>query len=164
MSNDTPTSGEHAVKSDSTSTPARKRPAKKRAGIEASADKQPAGEKQPEPAAVESTAAAKRAKRRRRKGKGGGDSSAKQDKSPDETVIELKSEIEAAAPPAPARPNPPHRPKHDPAQLAKFAWKIYLAEVSEEGVALIHDNDAKELARRCFRLAEIFMDEISRRA
>lgn len=47
--------------------------------------------------------------------------------------------------------------------LSKLAWKIYLAEVSEEGVALIGDNDAKELSRRCFRLAEIFMEEQTRR-
>ncbi len=47
--------------------------------------------------------------------------------------------------------------------LTKLAWKIYLSEVSEEGVALIGDSDAKELSRRCFRLAEIFMEEQSRR-
>lgn len=50
----------------------------------------------------------------------------------------------------------------DPAELATKAWKIYLAEVSEEGVSLIRDNDARELARRCFRLAEIFLDEKSK--
>ena len=44
-----------------------------------------------------------------------------------------------------------------------MAWKIYLAEVSEEGVALIGDNDAKDLSRRCFRLAEIFVEEQMRR-
>ncbi|MCX6847220.1 MAG: hypothetical protein NTU84_11850 [Verrucomicrobia bacterium] len=53
--------------------------------------------------------------------------------------------------------------KVDAEQLAKFAWKIYLAEVSEEGVALIGDNDARELSRRCFRLAEIFLEEQARR-
>ena len=51
----------------------------------------------------------------------------------------------------------------DPEILAKKAWKIYLSEVSEEGIALINDHDAKELSRRCFRLAEIFMDEQNRR-
>lgn len=55
------------------------------------------------------------------------------------------------------------RPKIDPEQLTKMAWKIYLAEVSEEGVALIGDNDAKDLSRRCFRLAEIFIEEQTRR-
>jgi hypothetical protein len=43
--------------------------------------------------------------------------------------------------------------------LCKKAWDIYLAEVSEEGVELFPDNDARELARRSFRLAEIFMQE-----
>ena len=59
----------------------------------------------------------------------------------------------------------PHKPrrKHDPEQIAKKAWKIFLSEVSEEGVALINDNDARELARRCFRLSEIFLDEVDRR-
>ena len=58
---------------------------------------------------------------------------------------------------------PPQRPKVDPQLLTKMAWKIYLAEVSEEGVALIGDNDAKDLSRRCFRLAEIFVEEQMRR-
>ena len=47
--------------------------------------------------------------------------------------------------------------------LAKRAWKIFLAEVSEEGVSLISDQDARELSKRCFRLAEIFLDEQGRR-
>ena len=64
--------------------------------------------------------------------------------------------------PAPQHPQPP-RAKIDPELLTKMAWKVYLAEVSEEGVALIGDNDAKDLARRCFRLAEIFIEEQSRR-
>jgi len=51
----------------------------------------------------------------------------------------------------------------DPEKVANKAWKIFLAEVSEEGVALIGDNDARELSRRCFRLAEIFIEEQSRR-
>lgn len=59
-------------------------------------------------------------------------------------------------------PQPPRR-KLDPEKVAKNAWKIYLAEVSEEGVALIADNDARELARRCFRLSEIFLEEEDRR-
>lgn len=56
------------------------------------------------------------------------------------------------------------RPKLDPEQVAKKAWKIYQAEVSEEGLALIDDQDAREISRRCFRLAEIFLEEASRRA
>lgn len=55
------------------------------------------------------------------------------------------------------------RRKLDPDKVAKNAWKIFLAEVSEEGVALIGDNDARELARRCFRLSEIFLEEEDRR-
>lgn len=51
----------------------------------------------------------------------------------------------------------------DPELLAKFAWKIYLSEVSEEGIALISDNDAREISRRCFRMAEIFLEEQGRR-
>ena len=43
--------------------------------------------------------------------------------------------------------------------LCKKAWEVYLAEVSEEGVELFPDNDARELARRSFRLAEIFLLE-----
>ena len=152
MSEDMPTSQEStAAPAPATESP-RKKTAKKTAAASATAAK----DHEPKDDAVEP---AKRNKRRRRKGKGGGESSAKQDKPAEETVIEIKSEIKAEAPPAPAKPNPPQRPRHDPGQLAKFAWKIYLAEVSEEGVALIHDNDAKELARRCFRLAEIFLDE-----
>lgn len=57
----------------------------------------------------------------------------------------------------------PPRSKLDPAVVARRAWKIYLAEVSEEGVALINDHDARELSRRCFRLAEIFLEEQARR-
>jgi hypothetical protein len=89
-------------------------------------------------------------KRRRRKGKGDGVASASQ--------FEAKP-----LPPVPgeAAPKPP-RAKIDPESLAKSAWKIYLAEISEEGVALIGDNDARDLARRCFRLAEIFMEEQTR--
>lgn len=43
--------------------------------------------------------------------------------------------------------------------LCRKAWEIYLAEVSEEGVELFPDNDGRELARRSFRLAEIFLLE-----
>jgi hypothetical protein len=90
----------------------------------------------------------KKNKRRRRKGKGG----------------RVETNEGAPAPKTDDTPQPPQqRPRLDPEQLAKFAWKIYLAEVSEEGVALIGDNDARELSRRCFRLAEIFLEEQSRR-
>ena len=55
------------------------------------------------------------------------------------------------------------RRRPDPEKVANKAWEIFLAEVSEEGVALIGDNDARELSRRCFRLAEIFIEEQERR-
>jgi|GEM_PF-2596659 len=45
----------------------------------------------------------------------------------------------------------------DEEQLKKNAWKIFLAELSEEGVELFDDNSAGELARRSFRLAEVFL-------
>ncbi len=61
------------------------------------------------------------------------------------------------------QPQKPRR-KLDPEKVAKNAWKIFLAEVSEEGVALIADHDARELARRCFRLSEIFLEEEERRS
>lgn len=59
---------------------------------------------------------------------------------------------------------PPAASKVDRGIAAAHAWQIYLAEVSEEGVALIGDQDAKELARRCFRLAEVFLEESARRS
>jgi hypothetical protein len=99
-------------------------------------------------------------KRRRKKGKGGSPQNAGQTVAGDATP-EAPSEIPAA--PAQTRPTQSPRAKADPEKVAKLALKIYLAEVSEEGVALIGDNDAKELSRRCFRLAEIFIEEESRR-
>lgn len=115
-------------------------------------------------------------KRRRRKGKGQGQQQANAQPQDGPASEEIFSLGEANPPPVPVadapkpqrppvhppRPAPP-RPKIDPETLATKAWKIYLAEVSEEGVALISDQDARELARRCFRLAEIFIEEQSRR-
>jgi hypothetical protein len=57
----------------------------------------------------------------------------------------------------------PERLTLDPEEVSKRAWKIYLGEVSEEGLALINDNTAREMAKRSFRLAEIFIEEQSRR-
>ena len=119
----------------------------------------------------QTTESAKR-KRRRRKGKGQGQG---QGSGPQNAVEPLSEESQSVAAPEPKsaesaqeqRPRPqtqaPPRPKIDPELLTKMAWKIYLAEVSEEGVALIGDNDAKDLSRRCFRLAEIFIEEQMRR-
>ncbi|MEX1116055.1 MAG: hypothetical protein WEB53_12445 [Akkermansiaceae bacterium] len=117
-------------------------------------------------------------KRRRRKGKGqgapqaaapfGAENSAGQTQDLSEPFEQAPGPPRPAAPqptmkpPAPPQPAPP-RPRIDPELLTKMAWKIYLAEVSEEGVALIGDNDAKDLSRRCFRLAEIFIEEQTRR-
>ncbi len=55
------------------------------------------------------------------------------------------------------------RPKLDSDEVAKKAWKIFQSEVGEEGLALIDDHDAREISRRCFRLAEIFLEEAARR-
>ncbi len=46
--------------------------------------------------------------------------------------------------------------------ICSKAWEIYSAEVKEEGVELIPDNDARELCKRSFRLAEIFLLEDAR--
>ena len=123
----------------------------------------------PEPEADSSSDASVREnskrKRRRKKGKGG------QQIAPlagsEDALTSSKNESPAAAPANAVAPPAPRqsqsKPKLDSEMIAKLAWKIYLAEVSEEGVALIGDNDAKELSRRCFRLAEIFTEEQARR-
>ncbi len=134
----------------------------------------------PEPEApISGGHAASDAKRKRRRRKGKGQSaqphaaaaSTEENLSSDDAVEHLA--VVATAPPAaprhPEAPQSPPRPpapraKMDPETLANKAWKIFLAEVSEEGVALIGDQDARELARRCFRLAEIFIEEQARRA
>jgi hypothetical protein len=121
----------------------------------------------------------KRVNRRRR---GKGKSSVQKDEplaasqAPGEEIISLaledpkprpeqKDRTESRDKPQENRPQQPHKPrrKPDPGKVAKNAWKIFLAEVSEEGVALIADNDARELARRCFRLSEIFLEEEDKR-
>ena len=107
-------------------------------------------------------------KRRRKKGKGGQNPQ----NNPQQAPVSADGEptIETVVENAPAQPQrhqhpqqQQQRPKVDPELLAKFAWKIYLSEVSEEGIALINDNDAREISRRCFRLAEIFLEEQGRR-
>ncbi len=129
----------------------------------------PAGAEWPEPEAESAGGppaqgeGAKR-KRRRRKGKG---QAAQNGGGPVGEEGEPSVSQESLPRPQPTQQQPqqpqPQRPKIDPELLTKMAWKIYLAEVSEEGVALIGDNDAKDLSRRCFRLAEIFIEEQSRR-
>ena len=49
--------------------------------------------------------------------------------------------------------------KLDSKTVTKRAWKIFLGEVNEEGLALIADKDARELARRSLRVAEIYCHE-----
>lgn len=67
------------------------------------------------------------------------------------------------------RPQPAPQPQQgpriavDPEELSKKAWRIFLGEVGEEGLALIGDQDAREISRRSFRLAEIFLEEQGRR-
>lgn len=107
-------------------------------------------------------------KRRRRKGKGQSTGPQNGGGPANEEVytIAVQEPVKSAEAPQPRpapQPQPPQRSKVDPELLTKMAWKIYLAEVSEEGVALIGDNDAKDLSRRCFRLAEIFIEEQTRR-
>lgn len=109
-------------------------------------------------------------KRRRKKGKGGQNAQHQAQQAPAssdgeptiETVVENAPQAQQQRHPHPQQPQQ-QRPKVDSELLAKFAWKIYLSEVSEEGIALINDNDAREISRRCFRLAEIFLEEQGRR-
>ena len=54
-------------------------------------------------------------------------------------------------------------PLVDAKELSKRAWKIFLSEVSEEGLALIGDKEGRELSKKSFRLAEIFLEEQGRR-
>jgi hypothetical protein len=107
-------------------------------------------------------------KRRRRKGKGqsAGPQNGGGPATEEVYTIAVQEPVKSAEAPQPRptpQPHQPQRPKVDPELLTKMAWKIYLAEVSEEGVALIGDSDAKDLSRRCFRLAEIFIEEQARR-
>jgi len=151
------------------------KPPRKAAGTESS-PKEPAAEAIPET----DTAPKADQKRRRRRGKGksghkDSDPATAQEPVSVEETIPLATEIpephpgkkqqpEARDKPQDNRPQPhKHRRKPDAGKVAKNAWKIFLAEVSEEGVALIGDNDARELARRCFRLSEIFLEEEDKR-
>ena len=123
-------------------------------------------------------------KRRRRKGKGGGQNGQGGGSAPANEEISAvveplaaKESASVAQQSVPQQPRPAQAPVSPPQQphsqqprtqinqelLAKRAWKIFLAEVSEEGVSLISDHDARELSKRCFRLAEIFLDEQGRK-
>lgn len=50
----------------------------------------------------------------------------------------------------------------DPDELNRRAWKIFLGEVTEEGLALMDDRTAAEASRRAFKVAEIFLLEAVR--
>lgn len=47
-------------------------------------------------------------------------------------------------------------------KLREKAWKIFLAEVSEEGLALVSKSDAHRLAQRSFDVARAFLEEVER--
>lgn len=60
-----------------------------------------------------------------------------------------------------AFPAPSHL-RVDTDELVRRAWKIYLGEVTEEGLALMDDRTAAEASRRAFRVAELFLLEAAR--
>ena len=53
-------------------------------------------------------------------------------------------------------------PAIDADELVRRAWKIYLGEVTEEGLALMDDRTAAEASKRAFRVAELFLIEAAR--
>lgn len=56
----------------------------------------------------------------------------------------------------------PTRYTENPELIAKYAWQLYKGEIREEGGTLIDDRDAKKIAERAFRMAEIFLMEQAR--
>ena len=50
----------------------------------------------------------------------------------------------------------------DAEALSKRAWKIYQADVAEEGITLIDNSSARQLALRSFELARVFLEEQAR--
>ena len=101
-------------------------------------------------------------KRRRRKGKGSGANSNPQGEEFHPSAEGIQESHGSGNRP-PQSQNNSRPPALDADAVSTKAWKIFLAEVSEEGVALINDQDARDLARRCFRLSEIFLEERTRR-
>lgn len=57
---------------------------------------------------------------------------------------------------------PKARTPIDENQLQKKAWKIYLSEVTEEGLALLDDNGLRSFARGSFQAARVFLEEEQR--
>jgi len=107
-------------------------------------------------------------RKRRRKKKGGANVGAHHGEVQSPRPQAVVTEAPSAPPqtPRPAQPQPQQAPRVplDLEEVSKKAWKIFLSEVSEEGLALIGDNDARDLTRRSFRLAEIFLEEKARRS
>lgn len=106
----------------------------------------------------------KRRRRKKKSGQGHGQSSPLERSGGGEAFASQPADAVAAAASQPTANQPSGaRTRVDPDLLAIKAWKIFQAEVAEEGLALIDDHDAREISRRCFRLAEIFLDEAARR-
>ena len=106
------------------------------------------------------------AKRKRRRRKGKGSQSGPNQGNEEPHQISGEPSVGASNSASMSAQRPPQqgqRSQLDPKLLATKAWKIFLAEVSEEGVALITDQDARDLSRRCFKLAELFLEEQGRR-
>ena len=133
------------------------------AAREAAPAPEPAPERTPSASAGEPGGNSK--KRRRRKKKHG---KQPQQQSQHPHAVAPHGEAPATAQPAEQASTPmmhaTPRPKLDSDLVARKAWKIFQAEVGEEGLALIDDHDAREISRRCFRLAEIFLEEAARRS
>ena len=60
------------------------------------------------------------------------------------------------------RGNRPKQEPVDPKKLACKAWKLYQADIAEEGIALVDDKAGRHLALRSFDLARIFLEEKSK--
>lgn len=125
----------------------------------------------PEPETIQGETGTGGKRKRRRKKKGGANAGAHhgepQSPRPQAAVTESASpQPQSQAPRPAAQPQPQQVPRVslDLEEVSNKAWKIFLSEVSEEGLALIGDNDARDLTRRSFRLAEIFLEEKARRS
>jgi len=121
-----------------------------------------------EPETIQGETGGQSGKRKRRRKKKGGNAHAHPNEGQAPRAQVPGSEgasLQAPARPAQPQPAPQQAPRvpFDLEEVSKKAWKIFLSEVSEEGLALIGDNDARDLTRRSFRLAEIFLEEKARR-
>lgn len=102
-------------------------------------------------------------KRRRRKKKGGAaDHGSHADAHGNEYAVE-GDDVHQPQQPQASKPPQPQRAALDGQEVADYAWKIFRAELAEEGLDLVDDHDAREITRRSFRLAEIFLEEKTRR-